>query len=220
MLCSRRILTFLALLLANAIEMQSQEQLMKNQNDDLDQKAAKNTSILFRTSQPMCRMYAASCDMSVLIRKRIEMPTLEFVSTDNEIFEVRHVEVCNDTRLCSYDQFNVNETVFNENKYIYYRIEIQPGLIGRANISIRQRNSLQVVASYGYVIVQPRRVVDIIFDVWIYVLGTVISLLMGVLLDRASLVKIIKMPKPIAIGFCCQYLMMPLVCSFKFAFKF
>ena len=38
---------------------------------------------------------------------------------------------------------------------------------------------------------------------------------MGILLDKNALVKIIKMPKAILIGFCCQYMVMPLVKHWK-----
>ena len=40
-----------------------------------------------------------------------------------------------------------------------------------------------------------------------------ISLLMGLLLDIETLLKIIKMPIPVAIGLACQYICMPLVRS-------
>jgi hypothetical protein len=178
------------------------------------EKKSSNNSILFRTRQPLCRMYAASCDMSVLIRKRIDLTTLEFVSSSQDVFQVQSIEVCNDTQLCNYSQFSVNESVFNENKYIYYRIEITPQLIGDADILIKHKETSIDMAARNFVVVKPRRLIDMIFDVWIYVFGTFISLIMGILLDRASLVKIIKMPKAIGIGFCCQYLMMPLVSSF------
>jgi predicted Na+-dependent transporter len=43
---------------------------------------------------------------------------------------------------------------------------------------------------------------------------------MGILLDRSSLVKIVKMPKAIFIGMFCQYVCMPLVSLYIFFVSF
>jgi hypothetical protein len=211
----------LLLFVVRAAEMQPQEKQQaaasaaaEKLTDDLARRAEKASSIMFRKVHPKCRMHVVHCETSVLVRKRIDITTLEFESTDPTIFQVKWLEVCNNTALCSYEHFDINETIFNENKYIYYRIEIDSGLIGGAEILVKQKSTSEELARSKYVVVEPKRIIDIIFDVWLYAFGVFISLLMGVLLNRDSLLKIIKMPKAIAIGFCCQYMMMPVVCSY------
>ena len=65
--------------------------------------------------------------------------------------------------------------------------------------------------SVPVVIGAPKRVIDLIFDIWVWTFGAIISMLMGVLIDLSMVKEIVKMPIPVAIGFCTQYGCMPLV---------
>ena len=60
-------------------------------------------------------------------------------------------------------------------------------------------------------VINKKRLVDLIFDVYVWIFATFISMLMGILIDKDSIIKIIKMPVPVLVGFFTQYICMPLV---------
>ena len=65
-------------------------------------------------------------------------------------------------------------------------------------------------AQAGVIVTSPRRIIDSVFDIYVWLLSIGLSF-MGVIVDREAFLKIIKMPKTIAIGFACQYLLIPIV---------
>lgn len=65
--------------------------------------------------------------------------------------------------------------------------------------------SLQVL------VVQPKRVIDKIFQYTLPFLVIFISTQMGILLDTKILFELVKKPKPVLIGFLAQYGLMPFI---------
>lgn len=155
-----------------------------------------------------CRMFQPDCTYYALISRLIPQEQLYIFSSDEEIFTFKSIDKCDSN--CSLEPFESFNLTRPNITHIMYKITIKPGLIGGASL-IFFRNSTNDQFSWEIIINQPKRIVDRIFDVWVWVFGSLVSALMGVLIDRESLLKIIKMPKAVIIGFSCQYVFMPLV---------
>lgn len=170
-----------------------------------------NKSILLgvKEKKDQCRMFYSECTFQVLISKLIPVADLFIYSSNDEIYNFESIEQCEGN--CSLDPFESYNLSWPTKTHVNYNIKIKPALIGASDLVFFRNSTNKEVARWSIVIFQPKRVVDKIFDIWIWVFGTLISLLMGVLIDRESLLKIIRMPKAVIIGFCCQYLFMPLV---------
>lgn len=170
-----------------------------------------NKSILLgvKEKNDQCRMFYLECTYQVLISKLIPVADLFIYSSDSKIYTFESMEHCEAN--CSLDPFESFNLSWPTKTHVSYDFKIKPGLIGAADLVFIRNSTNKEIARWSIIINQPKRIVDRIFDVWIWVFGTLISLLMGVLIDRESLLKIIRMPKAVIIGFCCQYLFMPLV---------
>jgi hypothetical protein len=169
-------------------------------------------TILFGEKPPKkseCRMFRSECTVNVLISKKLPISQLSINSSDWEIFTYQSIDNCETD--CSLEPFAYLNKTNLLDTHVFYKVKIVPGLIGAANITFTRNTTGQDLGYYELVVNQPKRIVDRIFDVWIWVFGTLVSSLMGVLIDRESLLKIIRMPKAVAGGFCCQYIFMPLV---------
>jgi hypothetical protein len=92
-------------------------------------------------------------------------------------------------------------------------------------------NVMELTTSYylkhDIIISSPQRILDKIHMIYVIIFQTIVSVFMGLLLDVKAIVKIIKMPIPVVIGFVSQYIFMPLVkllclsikCFFRMFFK-
>jgi hypothetical protein len=82
-------------------------------------------------------------------------------------------------------------------------------------------NVMELTTSYylkhDIIISSPQRILDKIHMIYVIIFQTIVSVFMGLLLDVKAIVKIIKMPIPVVIGFVSQYIFMPLVnfCVFQ-----
>jgi len=87
---------------------------------------------------------------------------------------------------------------------------LDANIIGKAKLEISVKENTQKYEQ-NVLIMQPMRLIDIIFTIYVWGFSLLISLLMGVMLDIHTLIKIIKIPIPVGIGLSCQYIIMPLV---------
>ena len=171
--------------------------------------------IVFKEKVQKCRMYIESCEFHVLIQKTIQMDEFNVTSTDESTFKIVSITLCDDTKNssdCDYsmkEYFNETKTELDVVKFNVYKITYKPILIGFSSFNFSLRSTEFIL--FDVIITEPRRFMDYVFDVFIRVFGVVISALMGVLLDKKALLQIAKMPIPVVIGFCCQYICMPLV---------
>lgn len=186
---------------------------------DLDDKTPSadssldNQLVIFRNNTK-CSMYTDYCELNVLVRTNaVEDFDITFLeSTDSLIFTVNSTQKCetssvdigNNKTCLLPDEFKAN--------YSLYIIKIIPGHFGAANIIFSAENK-QV--KHLVVITEPRRIIDLIFDVYVWVFQVVVSILMGCLLDWEILLKILKIPYPVLIGLCSQFILMPLL-AFSF----
>ncbi|CAF0933343.1 unnamed protein product [Brachionus calyciflorus] len=180
-----------------------------NIESNSNQNSTQDHSIIFEKDLFKCRLFK-KCFIDALIIRNISLEQLVINSTDVNIFKFSNISLCSFTKCPTPSDFlrklNLNKT----EEFDVFRIEIIPVLIGKASLELNT-SSQQQIAHVNITIIQPRRIIDIIFDIAIYSFGFIISLLMGILLDKECIVKLFKMPKPMFIGFFCQYIIMPML---------
>lgn len=184
-------------------------------DNDATETAALNQKgwIIFKESFNRCPMYTDFCKFHFLLDQNIDVSTIEIESSDNSIGRFDKVELCNSTDCPSKAEFTLKTKVKNKfSNYTVYTVYLKPVIIGKAFINF-SKNSDVVSNSVNFkiIITQAKRKVDFIFNIWVWSFQTLISLMMGILLDKNTLLEIIKMPIPVLIGFCCQFIFMPLV---------
>ena len=188
----------------------------------------QDDEIFFQKPFYLCHMYADDCDVYLRIKKRtLELAKLSFVSENERVFRINSIVACkrndkNQTNLIDcppmQEVFATNETrEWNENDYLMFKINIYARLFGKARllplldghqIFIEATNQTK---SALMVMMQPNRFVDQLLTIWVYIFQTIMSLIMGLLLDPNTILKIIKMPVAVIFGVSCQYILMPLV---------
>lgn len=195
----------LLLLLLNLCQAQNNE----DQNDQTTI-SDNNDDIIFNSNKTSCAMYTDNCELFLLVKNSIsdEINQDSLMSTNLRTFSIDSIELL-DTTNVSIKQKSSFENYTLDN-YKIYLIKLKPGIVGFDYLVLIKSN-----ISHYVVISEPRRIIDIIFDVYIKVFQVSISLLMGILLDTSALYKLVKIPIPIAVGFISQYLIMPLI-SFGF----
>ena len=135
----------------------------------------------------------------------------------NQLLKSSLIFAINATQKCETSNADNNTCVLPDEfkaDYSLYVIKIIPGHFGAANIIFSKENK-QV--KHLVVITEPRRIIDLIFDVYIWVFQVVVSILMGCLLDWEILLNILKIPYPVLIGLCSQFILMPLL-AFSISF--
>jgi hypothetical protein len=170
--------------------------------------------------QPLtkCQMLKESCDIVLLIRSDLNTYDLVLESNAIDVFVYKSIEPCtagSNLVQCS-RQLNVSDfkdapVHFN---YTLAVAKIKSVVIGNGSLLFYTKDDLtrsRELFRHNVLVASPRRPIDWALDVYGFLFGTIISLLMGILVDRDALVKLVKMPKPVAIGFVCQYIIMPLV---------
>jgi hypothetical protein len=88
------------------------------------------------------------------------------------------------------------------------------------NYETANESSIVLTTSYylkhDIIISSPQRLLDKIHMIYVIIFQTIVSVFMGLLLDVQAIIKIIKMPVPVLVGFVSQYLFMPLVRAFLY----
>lgn len=171
--------------------------------------------ILLKNEELKCKMFK-KCRFDVLIRSDISLDLLSINSSDQSVFKFNRISLCSGQK-CSPKKDFGSLSLNNSMDYQIYQVEIQSVLIGKAALDFNLFDQIKI-NSCPITITQPRRVIDIVFDIMIYTFGLMISLLMGILLDKKCILNIFKIPKAMFIGFFCQYLIMPLVIFFNINF--
>jgi hypothetical protein len=185
-----------------------------------------NGVIIFKDKLNKCPMYTyPGCEFDILLKNSIDINKVSLKSSEIKVFKNATIELCNETdellNKTNFKQKCSNYSSFKElnqdlkDEYTVYKMKYVPVLVGVAElmINIESESDQETPSLFNYtiVVVQPKRVIDLIFDIWVWSFGILISCLMGILLDRTALKEIVKKPIPVVIGFVCQYCFMPLV---------
>jgi hypothetical protein len=233
-----RLLISLALLI---LQLKGEELNEKGESDDYldygfddgDNKTAAYNDLIFEHVYGRCRMFEYDCKMSFKISKRINLETLSVESANQNLVKVKSINVCREglrnesiekTEIDSVDNIDSKITykkcdllrTNSSSSYLDAHIYFSPIVVGKTELSFSYKrrgpvNSSSILYGYNFIVTQPRRFIDRVFDVWVWIFQTVISCLMGILLDVESLKKLLMFPKQVVVGFCSQYICMPLV---------
>lgn len=164
--------------------------------------------VILKNDEFKCKMFKI-CKLDILIRNDFSVDLINISSSDLTIFKFNRLLPCSEPKCLSknyINSFRINSSI----NYQVYHVEIESVLIGKAVLEFNL-NDKALINSCSIIITQPKRIIDIIFNVMIYSFGFIISLLMGILLDKKCILNIFKIPRAMFIGFFCQYLLMPLV---------
>lgn len=195
-------------------------------NAQNDSPTHNNEYIKFSSVEKRCAMYTDNCYVSFAARKSLGEITLDvLISTNERTFKIESVTLCQtESEISSNKTFQIDDgcnlfdglaSNISLNEFSVYSVKIKPGIVGFDHILFDESKPEFKNVKYLIAISEPRRLIDIIFDYYIKIFQITISLLMGILLDSKALFKLVKIPIPVLIGFCSQYIIMPLI-SFSF----
>ena len=149
---------------------------------------AQNELVLFKVNKTQCSMYSNKCFVKVLA-KDLDLNSTK--SENDKLFTVISVTKCekdssNNTQLCpDFDYFNLTS---NTEEYSIYIIKLDPISFGPANLTFfNEENKI----FHLVIITEPKRWIDIHFDLTISIFQIIISLITGCLLDWETLKKLV-----------------------------
>lgn len=173
--------------------------------------------VILKNDEIKCKMFK-KCQFDILVRKDFSIGSINISSSDLNVFKFNRLSLCSELK-CLSETYILSFFINNSSSigYQVYNVEIESVLIGKAVLEFNTTDKVQV-GSCLIIITQPKRIIDIIFNIMIYSFGFIISLLMGILLDKKCILNIFKIPRAMFIGFFCQYLLMPLVNFYLFDF--
>lgn len=172
-----------------------------------------NGFIQIYTDITKCPMFTPFCLIPFGIKKNLNPNELLINDGKTRYYNYQGMEFCdNQTTLseedCTLEKFNLTHDTAEILRLGYFYIRSK--LVAKVNLTIIDLKSNETYVHPIY-IVQPNRVLDKVHQVYIIIFQNIISMIMGLLIDVKSLVKIVKMPIPVLVGFFSQYLCMPLV---------
>jgi hypothetical protein len=161
-----------------------------------------NNSLLIasRTNSTLCRMDKEYCELYFLLHNDVATSEILFSSNDEKIFKYTSIEPCkdnfhyvdshlvNENNCLKLNEFGLSEDLLariNVSDYSIHKVKIKAQLIGNATLSMNVTKpqlserlpSLSELIFYHRVVVSaPRRKIDIIFDIWTWTFGALISL--------------------------------------------
>lgn len=177
--------------------------------------SANTQVVLFDNEPSKCRMYTAFCIVRTALLNSLNASDVEITSSSANVFKYANISVLEnftDYAVFGYDS-STNDTQW-QNSYNFYAIKIVPVLVGRAYLKLRDNVTNTSIGQQQVTIIRPMRPIDIVYDVFLWVYCGILSLLMGILFDKEIFFRIVAIPKEIALSFCCQYFLMPLVIFF------
>lgn len=214
-----------------------------NRNNDQPATAdalQSNSRLTLLTNQTRCQLFSNKCFIQIILSDSAMVNSLNVVITDCKVRErttkLKHtIEPChlNSTKLdCinTYKQLHNNNLAHLPNhhqaNFYLFLVYVKPSLVGINQVEFiiyhNDTTSLApptiiTTATYIHrlVVTAPERLIDKIMLVYVAFFSCVMSIIMGVLLDTDALIKIIRMPIAVCIGFISQYVIMPLL-SFAF----
>jgi hypothetical protein len=145
--------------------------------------------IAAQNNMTMCRMDSDPCSIYFLVRNDLASH-LEFTSNDRVIFTFETADFCTTDAKCpSLEQLGLKDSELTGGSLSYYtisRVQIKGVLIGNATLEFHLNKSVslenlmpflpETVFFHRVVVSAPRRSIDIIFDIWIWSFGALISL--------------------------------------------
>ena len=175
----------------------------------------------------MCPMYSTKCVIELSAQKLNDVPValwLHVSSNNTRSLTIKWIEYCRDKRPKRYKCANFSQNgTYADNAAVRLEsilVVLDPKIVGKAHVDLkytadRADPKSSSLFQLEVIVLRPNRFIDKFQDVYIIFFSVAIAICMGILLDPDALIKIIKMPVSVAIGFISQYLFMPLVSVLK-----
>ena len=150
-----------------------------------------------------CSMYI-QCVLPVRMTGHLNPHHLQMAVNNTGLVRVISVVTCDiDEPECFKHRYSSDSTGL-------YLVYLDPLLIGSTFIRFTNK-TLQIDSVKRIVVTKPSRFVDKFYDIYVFVFSVSISVLMGIMLEWEIIKSMVKLPLPVIIGFCSQYILMPLV---------
>ena len=140
--------------------------------------------IIFKSPSSTCRMKKDWCDLDVLVKRDLDKNKFDFITENKKIFEFLSIETCsplNHVKCANLSSFIVSVANWSTPTYEIslstYRVErlkLRSNLIGRAKLFVFYQKS--PIVEHKVTVTAPRRVIDIVFDIWTWSFGGFIAL--------------------------------------------
>ena len=171
------------------------------------------------TRSLMCPMYSTKCVIEISAQKLNDVPVglwLHVSSNNTRSLSIKWIEYCRDKRPKRYKCANFRQNgTDNTVRLESILVVLDPKIVGKAHVNFKyssdKADEKSTLFQLEVIVLRPNRFIDKFQDVYIIFFSVAIAICMGILLDPDALIKIIKMPVSVAIGFISQYLFMPLV---------
>ena len=161
-----------------------------------------------------CPMLSRFCKFEISSSNKLNNTRLNFTDlivtvNGTKYFSFLKLEACGDQPLHFLTKKDCLDYTDDSNLSKIFII-IKSIVVGKGIIRVENKITKEIIDS-SILITQPERLIDFIHRIFIIIFQTVISTSMGILIDVKTILKIIKLPKPVLIGFLTQYTCMPLV---------
>lgn len=151
----------------------------------------------------LCRTKSGINDCSVKLEK----------DEENDVNSLNTAFIYIDAIIVGKTQLFLNYNFTNDDFVINDKMNDEDS--GENEVDHNRTNVMELTTSYylkhDIIISSPQRILDKIHMIYVIIFQTIVSVFMGLLLDVKAIVKIIKMPIPVVIGFVSQYIFMPLL---------
>jgi hypothetical protein len=170
--------------------------------------------IEFKDNSTKCSMFSNDCYVNFILRNITDLKNLKVTSSNHKLLKIKSIDSCNDLNnyqkcpdIISFKSV-ANREIQLLDKNIF-ALNLDSILVGKIIIFFNLNNNSYF--NHSVVITQPKRIIDLIQQIYIIIFSLTTALIMGILLDIEKLKKILKIPIPVIIGFISQYLFMPLL---------
>lgn len=155
--------------------------------------------LLFIKNITKCSMFSTSCSINFLLKDLKEINNLKVKSTNERLVKVKSIDSCSNSsnyqKCATLEDFeSLNNLERNQFLNNIYLVDLDPILVGKVKIEFNLANSTYL---HTMIITQPKRVIDLIQQIYIIIFSLTTAIIMGILLDLDKLRKILKMPIPV-----------------------
>jgi len=187
-----------------------------------------NQSIYFLNNSTECYMYSDSCLIKLISNDKLNVRDyLKIIIEDEDIIQLKSIVQCkysnntisskksnrsNNILLNCNSMYSLNLTSKSNSSTNFYLVHMKANLVGVRNIQlVYNTNNKNVTLEHKVIVKRPERFIDQFQLFYVVFFSVLLSVIMGMLLDLDTLMKIVKMPIPVIIGFISQYGFMPLL---------
>lgn len=179
--------------------------------NSLSSQTSSNAAKFLDENEIKCTMYSTQCYQAIYIPNSQAVSNLKLTSLDTDILQVLRIEPCERQEFLNSPIIKHIHCARLDTTRNVFLVHLNPMLIGKTFLKLGCKSRNCSVAQRSCLVAAPQRFIDKFLQGYIIAFSALIAALMGIMMDWEIIKKIIKLPKPVAIGFSAQYILMPLV---------